>query len=57
MFTCIYSILCVIIYPSLDLPLCFNKLSVHAEITLARQRPAKGVVVVDGDGVGPDEGV
>ena len=56
MFTCIYSILCVS-YLSLDLPLCFNKLSVHAEITLARQRPAKGVGVVDGDGVGPDEGV
>ena len=46
-----------IIYPSLDLPLCFNKLSVHAENTLARQQPAKGVGVVDGDGVGPDEGV
>ena len=46
-----------IIYPPLDLLLCFNKLSVHAEITLARQQPAKGVCLVDGDGVGPDEGV
>ena len=46
-----------IIYPSLDLPMCSNKLSVYAEITLARQWPVKGVGVVDGDGVRPDEGL
>ena len=46
-----------IIYLSLDLPMCFNKSSVCAEITLARQWPAKGVGVVDGDGVRPDEGL